>query len=77
MPKNRDYLDLLAQIENYIAETGGAPTTNDVMVMLETTSPSHAAYALNRLEGDGHIVRPRVNGHVVNRLMKVVRKSYE
>lgn len=74
MSKTRDYLDLLAAIEIYIEKKGGAPSTNDVMAMLGTTSSSYAAYALNRLEGDGYIVRPRVNGRVVNRLMKVVRK---
>lgn len=74
MSKYRDYLDLLAKIEAYMEKTGGAPSNNDVMAMLETTSSSHAAYALNRLEGDGYIVRPRVNGRVVNRLMRVVRK---
>jgi len=73
MPKYRDYLDVLAKIEEYIDKTGGAPTLGDVMKMMEVNSSSHAARALNHLEGEGYIVRPRVNGRVVNRLMKVVR----
>ena len=70
--QKRTYEELLPLIDQYKQRHGFSPSLREVAEFLGNTSTSHASHALNRLEEQGCISRPRRGGRVVPRKINIV-----